>query len=151
MIATVKILKSYLPSIKIRFINVVDLMRISSTTNNKNALSDDDYDNMFTKDKPIIFAFHGYPNLIYELTYFRTNHNLSVFGYQEEGTITTSFDMRVRNKIDRFNLVKAAVSKLDLGDIKDKIIKDMNNKLEEHSTYIVENGIDIEEIRNWKF
>ena len=151
MIATVKILKSYLPSIKIRFINVVDLMRLSSITNYKNALSDCEYDNLFTKDKPIIFAFHGYPNLIYELTYFRHNHNLSVFGYQEEGTITTSFDMRVRNKIDRFNLVKAAVSKLDLDDIKDKIIKDMDNRLQEHATYIVGNGIDIEEIKNWKF
>ena len=151
MIAAVKILKNYLPNIKIRFINVVDLMRLSSTTNKKNALSDSEYDNLFTKDKPIIFAFHGYPNLIYELAYFRHNHNLSVLGYQEEGTITTSFDMRVRNKIDRFNLVKIAVSKLELGDTKDKIINDMDNKLREHSTYIVENGIDIEEIRNWKF
>ena len=126
-------------------------MKLSSTTNNKTALSDSEYDNLFTIDKPIIFAFHGYPNLIYELTYFRHNHNLTVFGYQEEGTITTPFDMRVKNKIDRFNLVKAAVSIIDLGDIKEKIIKDMDNRLQEHSTYIVENGIDIEEIRNWKF
>ena len=150
-IAATKILKSYLPDLKIRFINVVDLMKLDSTTNHPHALNDIAYDYLFTKDKPIIFAFHGYPTLIHELTYFRHNHNIHVHGYIEEGTITTAFDMRVKNKIDRFNLVIDAVNNLDLGDIGEKIISDMNKKIEEHNNYIKEYGEDLEEIRNWRF
>ena len=150
-IAATKILKEYLPNLKIRFINVVDLMKLDSTTNHPHGLDDIAYDYLFTKDKPIIFAFHGYPTLIHELTYFRHNHNIHVHGYQEEGTITTAFDMRVKNKIDRFNLVIDAVSNLNLGEAGEKIISDMNKKLEEHAKYIVETGEDLEEIRNWKF
>ena len=150
-IAATKILKSYLPDLKIRFINVVDLMKLDSTTNHPHALNDIAYDYLFTKDKPIIFAFHGYPTLIHELTYFRHNHNIHVHGYVEEGTITTAFDMRVKNKIDRFNLVIDAVNNLDLGNIGEKIISDMNKKLEEHNNYIKEYGEDLEEIRNWRF
>ena len=150
-IAATKILKSYLPDLKIRFKNVVDLMKLDSTTNHPHALNDIAYDYLFTKDKPIIFAFHGYPTLIHELTYFRHNHNIHVHGYIEEGTITTAFDMRVKNKIDRFNLVIDAVNNLDLGNIGEKIISDMNKKLEEHNNYIKEYGEDLEEIRNWQF
>ena len=150
-IAATKILKSYLPDLKIRFINVVDLMKLDSTTNHPHALNDIAYDYLFTKDKPIIFAFHGYPTLIHELTYFRHNHNIHVHGYIEEGTITTAFDMRVKNKIDRFNLVIDAVNNLDLGSIGEKIISDMNKKIEEHNNYIKEYGEDLEEIRNWRF
>ena len=150
-IAATKILKSYLPNLKIRFINVVDLMKLDSTTNHPHALSDLEYDNLFTKEKPIIFAFHGYPTLIHELTYFRHNHNIHVHGYNEEGTITTAFDMRVKNKIDRFNLVIDAINNLDLGNIGEKIISDMNKKIEEHNNYIKEYGEDLEEIRNWQF
>lgn len=150
-IAATKILKEYLPSLKIRFINIVDLMKIDSTTKHPHALTDDEYDELFTKDKPIIFAFHGYPTLIHELTYFRHNHNIHVHGYNEEGTITTAFDMRVKNKIDRFNLVIDAVNNLNLGDKGETIIYDMNQKLEKHANYIVEYGEDLEEIRNWKF
>ncbi len=150
-IAATKILKEYLPTIKIRFINVVDLMKLDSTTNHPHSLSDEEYDKLFTVDKPIIFAYHGYPTLIHELTYFRRNHNIHVHGYVEEGTITTPFDMRVKNKLDRYNLVIDAVNNLNLGDEKDSIIKDMNDKLDEHVKYITEYGQDLEEIRNWSF
>ena len=150
-IAATKILKEYIPDIKIRFINVVDLMKLDSTTKHPHALTDEAYDELFTVDKPIIFNFHGYPTLIHELTYFRHNHNIDVHGYIEEGTITTPFDMRVKNKIDRYNLVISAVNKLNIGNIADKIKSDMENKLLEHSNYIVEHGEDLEEIRNWQF
>ena len=150
-VAATKILKEYLPDLKIRFINVVDLMKLDSTSKHPHALTNEEYDELFTKDKPIIFAYHGYPTLIHELTYFRHNHNIHVHGYVEEGTITTAFDMRVKNKIDRFNLVIDAVNNLDLGNIGEKIISDMNKKLEEHNNYIKEYGEDLEEIRNWRF
>lgn len=149
-IAATKILKEYLPDLKVRFINVVDLMKLDSTTNHPHSLSDEEYDELFTKDKPIIFAYHGYPTLIHELTYFRHNHNIHVHGYQEEGTITTAFDMRVKNKIDRFNLVIDAVNNLDVPN-KDIIIKEMEEKLKYHASYIIETGEDIDEIKNWKF
>ena len=150
-VAATKILKEYLPDLKIRFINVVDLMKLDSTSKHPHALTNEEYDELFTKDKPIIFTYHGYPTLIHELTYFRHNHNIHVHGYMEEGTITTPFDMRVKNKIDRFNLVIDAVNNLDNCMIKDKIINDMNSYLEKHNNYIIENGEDLEEIRNWKF
>ena len=150
-IAAVKILKSYLPKLRIRFINVVDLMKIDSTTKHPHAMSDGAYDSLFTFDKPIIFAFHGYPTLIHELTYYRHNRNIHVHGYQEEGTITTPFDMRVKNKIDRFHLVIDAVDNLNLGDIGVSIKNDMEAKLKKHQEYIVNNGIDMDEIRKWSF
>ena len=150
-IAAVKILKSYLPKLRIRFINVVDLMKIDSTTKHPHAMSDGAYDSLFTFDKPIIFAFHGYPTLIHELTYYRHNRNIHVHGYQEEGTITTPFDMRVKNKIDRFHLVIDAVDNLNLGDIGVSIKNDMEAKLKKHQEYIVNNGIDMDKIRNWSF
>ena len=150
-IAAVKILKSYLPKLRIRFINVVDLMKIDSTTKHPHAMSDGAYDSLFTFDKPIIFAFHGYPTLIHELTYYRHNRNIHVHGYQEEGTITTPFDMRVKNKIDRFHLVIDAVDNLNLGDIGVSIKNDMEAKLKKHQEYIANNGIDMDEIRNWSF
>ena len=150
-IAATKILKEYLPALKIRFINVVDLMKLDSGSKHPHALTDEEYDDLFTIDKPIIFAYHGYPTLIHELTYFRHNHNIHVHGYIEEGTITTPFDMRVKNKLDRFNLVIDAVNNLNLGDEGKNIIDDMNKKLQEHADYIVEFGEDLQEIRNWTF
>ncbi len=150
-IAATKILKEYVPSLKIRFINVVDLMKLDSTTKHPHALTDGAYDALFTTDKPIIFAFHGYPTLIHELTYFRHNHNIHVHGYMEEGTITTAFDMRVKNKLDRYNLVIDAVNNLNLGDVGVKIVSDMNEKLLKHSNYIISNGEDMPEIKDWKF
>lgn len=149
-IAATKLLKEYVPGLKVRFINVVDLMKLDSTTNHPHALRDEAYDYLFTLDKPIIFAFHGYPTLIHELTYFRHNHNIHVHGYTEEGTITTAFDMRVKNKIDRFNLVIDAVKSLNIPN-KDEIIQIMGRKLDEHAKYITEYGEDLEEIRNWRF
>ena len=150
-IAAVKILKSYLPKLRIRFINVVDLMKIDSTTKHPHAMSDGAYDSLFTFDKPIIFAFHGYPTLIHELTYYRHNRNIHVHGYQEEGMITTPFDMRVKNKIDRFHLVIDAVDNLNLGDIGVSIKNDMEAKLKKHQEYIVSDGIDMDVMRNWSF
>lgn len=150
-IAATKILKSYLPDLKIRFINVVDLMKLDSTTKHPHALTDDDYDKLFTKDKPVIFNYHGYPTLIHELTYFRHNHNIHVHGYNEEGTITTPFDMRVKNKVDRYNLVIDAVNNLNIGSIGNEIINNMEELLDRHNNYIIEHGEDLEEIREWKF
>ena len=149
-IAATKILKSYKKDLKIRFINVVDIMKLDSTTKHPHALTDEEYDNLFTKEKPIIFIFHGYKTLIHELTYFRHNHHIHVHGYQEEGTITTPFDMRVKNEIDRFHIVIDAITQLDCQE-KEQIIADMNEKLQQHAKYIVENGQDLEEIRNWQF
>lgn len=150
-IAACIILKQYLPNLKIRFINVVDLMKIDSVIQYPNALSDSEYDNLFTKDKPIIFAYHGYRPLIYELTYYRHNHNMHVHGYIEEGTITTPFDMCVKNELDRFHLVMDAVNNLNLGLEGEKIINDMNNLLIKHKDYIKEYGIDMEEVRNFEY
>jgi len=146
------ILRDEMPELKIRVVNVVDLFKMESDHKHPHGLSDAEYDAIFTKDKPIIFAFHGYPTLIHELTYERNNHNISVHGYQEEGTITTPFDMRVQNQIDRFNLVKDAIMHLpQLGNKGSFLIQKMNDKLVEHKQYIAEYGQDLEEIRNWEW
>ena len=152
-VAAVSILREYLPNIKVRFINVVDLMKLQPHTKHPHGMTDNEYDKLFTKDKPIIFNYHGYPTLIHELTYERTNKNLSVHGYMEEGTITTAFDMRVQNKIDRFNIVVDIVKRLDIGETKEgkRIIKVMEDKLKEHNLYIREYGIDMEEIREFRW
>ena len=137
---------------KIRVVNVVDLMKLEPATKHPHGLTDADYDALFTKDKPIIFAFHGYPTLIHELTYDRVNRNLSVHGYQEEGTITTPFDMRVQNEVDRFHLVKDAIQHLpQLGNRGAYLIQQMNDKLVEHKNYIHEVGQDLPEILDWKW
>ena len=150
--AAVTILRDEFPELKIRVVNVVDLFKLESNHKHPHGLSDAEYDAIFTKDKPIIFAFHGYPTLIHELTYERNNHNISVHGYQEEGTITTPFDMRVQNQIDRFNLVKDAIMHLpQLGNKGSFLIQKMNDKLVEHKQYIAEYGQDLEEIRNWEW
>lgn len=104
-LAAISILHKFFPEIKIRCVNVVDLMKLQSNLEHPHGLTDQDYDMLFTKNKPIIFAFHGYPSLIHQLTYKRENENMHVHGYIEEGTITTPFDMRVQNKIDRYHLV----------------------------------------------
>ena len=149
-LAAVTILRDNLPDLKIRFVNVVDLMKLQPHGVHPHGLTDADYDAIFTKDKPIIFNFHGYPTLIHELTYTRHNKNLHVFGYIEEGTITTPFDMRVQNKIDRFDLVKTAITVLpQLGNTGSSLFQKMNDLLVKHKNYIAAVGEDIPEIRDW--
>lgn len=151
-LAATKILRENFSDLKIRFINVVDLMKLQSHENHPHGLEDAEYDNLFTKDKPIMFAFHGYPNLIHELTYKRHNQNMHVHGYLEEGTITTTFDMKVQNKLDRYNLVIDALKYLDkLGDKSSALNEWCKNKLIEHKEYIKEYGEDMPEIKNWKW
>ncbi len=151
-LAATEILREHLPKIKIRFINVVDLFKLQSSKLHPHGLSDEDYDALFTKKKPIIFNFHGYPSLIHELLYDRYNRNIVVKGYVEEGSITTSFDMRVQNEIDRFHLVIEACKMLpNLGSKGVYLTKLMQEKLVEHKEYIHEYGVDMPEILNWKW
>lgn len=151
-LAAIKILRENFKDLKIRMVNVVDLMKLQSHDKHPHGLTDEDYDAIFTKDKPIIFNFHGYPNLIHELTYKRTNRDIHVHGYMEEGTITTPFDMRVQNSIDRFSLVEAAIKCLpQLGNKGSSLIQYCQDKKVEHKEYIKEYGIDMDEIINWKW
>ena len=147
------ILRDSLPEVKIRFVNVVDLMKMESHLNHPHGLTDEEFDLLFTKDKPVVFAFHGYPKLIHELTQGRTNEkNFHVHGYLEEGTITTAFDMRVQNHIDRFSLVKEALKHLpQLGDKAGHLNQQMNDLLVKHKNYIAEYGQDLPEVLDWKW
>ena len=157
-LAAVSIMCEHLPTLRIRIVNVIDLMKLLPQSEHPHGLSDMDFDALFTKDKPVIFAFHGYPWLIHRLTYRRTNHqNIHVRGYKEEGTITTPFDMTVLNDLDRFHLVIDTIDRLpqtfdktiiDKGIILKQQLKD---KLVEHKQYINKNGQDMPEIRNWKW
>jgi xylulose-5-phosphate/fructose-6-phosphate phosphoketolase len=153
ILAAVSILRKYLPELKIRVVNVVDLMKLQPATEHPHGLSDKDFDSLFTTDKPIIFAFHGYPSLIHRLTYRRTNHhNLHVRGYKEEGTITTPFDMTVLNEMDRWHLVQDVIDRLpQLHGRGDYIKQEIQDKLIEHKQYISETGHDMPEILNWKW
>ena len=151
-LAAVSILRKYFNEIKIRVVNVVDLMRLQSDKEHPHGLSDEDYDAIFTKNKPIIFAFHGYPNLVHQLTYKRHNQDLHVHGYKEEGTITTPFDMRVQNEIDRYHLVLSALKRLpQLGNRGSMLNQLCQDKLVSHKQYIEEFGKDMPEILNWEW
>ena len=151
-LAAVDILKTSIKDLRVRVINVVDLMRLVSPSEHPHGLSDEEYDRLFTKDKPIIFNFHGYPSLIHQLTYKRHNRNMHVHGYKEEGTITTAFDIRVQNEIDRFHLVISAIKEMPKYEKSAQVLVDWcNDMLDKHKKYICEYGEDMPYIREWKF
>ena len=152
-LAAVSILREHVPELKIRVVNIVDLMKLQPPSEHPHGLTDQDFDELFTKDKPVIFAYHAYPWLIHRLTYRRTNHrNIHVRGYKEEGTITTPFDMTVLNDLDRFHLVMDVIDRLpQTGDKGIYLKQQLKDKLIEHKQYIDEHGIDLPEVRNWKW
>ena len=152
-LAAVSILREHLPDLKIRVVNVVDLMKLQPSSEHPHGLGDPEFDDLFTRDKPVIFAFHGYPMLIHRLTYRRTNHdNIHVRGYKEEGTITTPFDMTVLNELDRFHLVMDTIDRVPRTGEKGLYLKQqLKDKLIEHKQYINKHGQDLPEIRNWKW
>jgi xylulose-5-phosphate/fructose-6-phosphate phosphoketolase len=153
ILAAISILRKKLPELKIRMINVVDLMKLQPQSEHPHGLSDFDFDLLFTRDKPIIFAYHGYPWLIHRLTYRRTDHdNLHVRGYKEEGTITTPFDMTVLNEMDRYHLVMDVIARLpQLGQRAAYLKQEMEDMLIRHRAYIQDQGIDMPEVLNWKW
>ena len=152
-LAAVSLLRTHLPQLKIRVVNVVDLMKLQPQAEHPHGLSDPAFDALFTKDKPVIFAFHAYPWLIHRLTYRRTNHdNIHVRGYKEEGTITTPFDMTVLNDLDRFHLVMDTVHRLpQTGEQGRRLTRHLEDKLLEHRRYIELHGEDLPEIRQWRW
>jgi xylulose-5-phosphate/fructose-6-phosphate phosphoketolase len=152
-LAAVSIMRRRLPALRIRVVNVVDLMKLQPQSEHPHGLSDGEFDALFTRDKPVIFAFHAYPWLIHRLTYRRTNHhNIHVRGYKEEGTITTPFDMTVLNEMDRFHLVMDAIDRLpQTGDPGTYLKQDLQDKLIAHRQYICKNGQDMPEIREWRW
>lgn len=148
-LAAVTLIKEHLPDVKVRFVNVVDLMSLMPDSEYENGLTDSEFDKIFTKNKPVIFNFHGYPKLIKSLISSRKNKNFDIHGYLEEGSITTPFDMRVLNKIDRFNLFISVIEKLGLD--REDLIKEMKKKLDKHEKYIRKYGVDMPEVTNWKW
>jgi xylulose-5-phosphate/fructose-6-phosphate phosphoketolase len=153
MLAAVQLLGEWLPDLKVRVINVVDLMTLQPTYGHPHGLSDAAFDALFTTDKPILFAFHGYPWLIHRLAYRRHGHNnMHVRGYKEEGTTTTPFDMTVLNELDRFHLVEAVLDFVPGLSVKTAHIRQrVRSKLIEHREYITTYGEDLPEIRNWRW
>ena len=153
MLAATSLLRTALPELRIRVINVVDLMRLQPEREHPHGLSDADFDALFTRDRPVLFAYHGYPWLIHRLTYRRANHhNLHVRGYKEEGTITTPFDMAVLNELDRFHLAHDALARLpQLGARGAALQRDLLATLDRHHAYIRAHGEDMPEIKEWRW
>jgi xylulose-5-phosphate/fructose-6-phosphate phosphoketolase len=152
-LAAVALLREHLPELSIRVVNVVDLMALQRPSQHPHGLDDEAFDALFTRDRPVVFAYHGYPALIHRLTYRRGNHgNFHVHGYNEEGTTTTPFDMCVLNRIDRFHLVQAALERVEgLGEPGSRLARFVHDKLLEHRRYIEQHGDDLPEIRNWRW
>lgn len=148
-LAAVSILHEKLPDLKIRFINIVDLLKLRSPKHDPRGLSDEEFDAFFTKDKPILFAFHGYEGLVRDLFFDRHNHNVMIHGYRENGDITTPFDMRVLNQMDRFDLVKDIVLNLPDADKYGQIAAEMDSIISKHNQYIRDEGADLPEVENW--
>lgn len=148
-LAAISILHEKLPDLKIRFINIVDLLKLRSPKHDPRGLSDEEFDAFFTKDKPILFAFHGYEGLVRDLFFDRHNHNVMIHGYRENGDITTPFDMRVLNQMDRFDLVKDVVLNLPDADKYGQIAAEMDSIIAKHNQYIRDEGADLPEVENW--
>ncbi|MBU4692312.1 phosphoketolase family protein [Mycoplasma zalophi] len=149
-LASITYLNKQYPNLKIRYVNVVDLLKLRHPSIDPRGLSDEEFDQIFTKDKPVVFAFHGYEGLLRDIFFSRHNHNLFAHGYRENGDITTSFDIRVMSQMDRFNISKTAAAAV-YGKKADDFIEEMNKKLSEHKEFIRENGTDMDEVKNWKF
>jgi len=152
-LAAVDLLRVCIPDLKIRVINVVDLMKLQSENMHPHGVSDADFDGMFTRDRPVIFAFHGYPQLIHQLIYRRTNHaNFHVHGFNEEGTTTTPFDMAVLNRMDRFHLALDAIDRVPgLSERAARVKQHLRERLSEHQAYIVLHGEDLPAVQNWRW
>jgi xylulose-5-phosphate/fructose-6-phosphate phosphoketolase len=153
VLAAAALLREHLPELKVRVVNVVDLMTLQSHDEHPHGLSDREFDSIFTQDRPIIFAYHGYPWLIHRLTYRRRNHaNLHVRGYKEEGTTTTPFDMAVLNDLDRYHLVADVIDRVPGLAVRAAHLKQrMHEKRIEHHHYIREHGVDMPEVRGWRW
>ena len=149
-LAAISILNKQYPDLKIRFINVVDLLKLRSPKVDERGLSDEEFDSYFTKDKPIVFAFHGYEGLIRDIFFHRNNHNLDIHGYRENGDITTPFDMRVLSEMDRFHIAKNA-AQFVYGNGAEQFSAEMDGILKKHHSFIREFGDDIPEVENWKW
>lgn len=152
-LAAVDLLRNYLPDLRVRVVNVVDLMALQTKEHHPHGLSEEAFDDIFTQDKPVIFAFHGYPSLIHRLTYLRNNHrNFHVRGFMEEGTTTTPFDMTVMNELDRFHLAQEAILRVaKLQGKADAILDELQEKIAAHHAYVREYGEDLPEVRGWKW
>jgi len=153
VLAARKLLTEWLPDLRVRVVNVVDLMRLQPESEHPHGLPDDDFDRLFTKDRPVVFAYHGYPSLVHRLTYRRRNHpNIHVRGYKEEGTTTTPFDMVVRNNMDRFQLAIDSLARLPEWETRSAAaVEAFRAKLASHAAYVVEHGEDLPEIQNWRW